>query len=179
MRRETHTSDSRNVMMDALLGAVAGTVGVWALDRIDWFMFNHEDPAARRQTQAVRPHHAAPAQVAADKAAEAMGKEVSNPEKSVPGTMIHYSLGTIPGAIYGAMHTPLIGTGRGSLFGLSLFLMQDEGLNAISGLSARPSDYPWQAHARGFIAHLVYGVATDTVFRALKTTARAASKQSK
>jgi uncharacterized membrane protein YagU involved in acid resistance len=179
MHNEAHASDSGSMMMDALLGAVAGTVGVWALDRVDWFMFRHEDPAARRQTQAVRPYHAAPAQVIADKAADAMGKELSDPEKNLPGTLIHYNLGIMPGAMYGAMRdrAPVIGTGRGALFGLTLFLAQDEVLNAVSGISARPSEYPWQAHARGLIAHLVYGMTTNAVFGALKKATRAASDQ--
>jgi uncharacterized membrane protein YagU involved in acid resistance len=177
MHHETHASDSGSIMVDALLGAVAGTVGVWALDRVDWFMFNHEDPKARHQTQAVRPYHAAPAQVVADKAAGMMGKELSDPEENLPGTLIHYNIGIGPAAIYGAMRdrAPFISKGRGALFGLSLFLIQDEALNAISGLSARPSEYPWQAHARGLVAHLVYGVTMNAVFGALKKATRAAS----
>jgi hypothetical protein len=49
-----------------------------------------------------------------------------------------------------------------------LFLVQDEAVNAATGLSARPGQYPWQAHARGLVAHLVYGLVTDGVLRLLK-----------
>jgi len=41
--------------------------------------------------------------------------------------------------------------------------MQDEVLNTVTGLGARPQRYPWQAHARGLVAHIVYGVATELV----------------
>lgn len=44
--------------------------------------------------------------------------------------------------------------------------MQDEALNAMTGLSGPPRKYPWQAHARGLIAHVVYGMVVDAVLRA-------------
>jgi hypothetical protein len=50
------------MVMDALKGAVAGAVGVWVMDRVDWFNFEHEDPASRRLTQLVRPRGLDPAQ---------------------------------------------------------------------------------------------------------------------
>jgi hypothetical protein len=46
--------------------------------------------------------------------------------------------------------------------------VQDEGLNAASGLAADPRKYPWQAHARGLAAHLVFGVVTNAVLNLLK-----------
>lgn len=55
------------------------------------------------------------------------------------------------------------GVSHGAVHGLSLFLAQDEALNSISALSARPGAYPWQAHVRGLVAHLVHGVTTEFV----------------
>jgi uncharacterized membrane protein YagU involved in acid resistance len=175
-RETAHAQDGNSIMTDALLGAVAGAAAVWVMDRVDWFMFNHEDPRARHQTQAVRPEGAAPAQVIADKAAHAMGQELSDPQSNPAGKVVHYNLGIMPGAMYGAMRDRIgfIGKGRGTLYGMSLFLLQDEALNAITGLSARPSEYPWQAHARGLVSHLVYGLVTDTVFGTLKKMVSAA-----
>jgi hypothetical protein len=48
-----------------------------------------------------------------------------------------------------------------------LFLAQDEALNQVMGLSARQKDYPWQAHARGLVAHLTLGLVTNTVLNLL------------
>ncbi len=31
----------------------------------------------------------------------------------------------------------------------------------MTGLGAEPGRYPWQAHARGLVAHIVYGLATE------------------
>lgn len=155
--------DGNNMLADALIGAAAGAAAVWMLDRVDWFSFEHEDPEARRRTQSVRPSGMDPAHVAANTAAQALGYEPEPKDYNAAGLATHYSLGVMPGALYGVLRhkAPWLGAGRGSLFGLALFLMQDEGLNAITGLSAKPIEYPWQAHARGLVAHIVYGLVLD------------------
>ena len=162
MRRE---HDGRKLAVDALLGAVAGAAAVWVMDRVDGFNFEHEDPEARKRTRSVRPGGMDPAHVAANKAAEALGYDLEPKDNNAAGLAIHYSLGVMPGALYGALRhkMPGLDAGRGTVFGLGLFFLQDEGLNALTGLSARPNDYPWQAHARGFIAHAVYGLTLDTI----------------
>lgn len=150
---------------DMLKGAVAGAVGVWVMDRVDCFMFKHEDPAARQRTQAVRPGGMDPAHIMANKAAEAVGAKLSPPQPHPAGVAVHYAIGIGPGALYGALRdrARAVGTGRGLLYGLGLFLVHDEILNAATGLSADPRRYPWQAHARGLVAHLVYGAVTDAI----------------
>jgi hypothetical protein len=163
-----------SVFTNALRGAIAGGIAVWVMDQVDWYMYNHEDPEARRQTQRVRPGGMDPAHVIANKVAGAFGKELSPRQPHPAGIAVHYSLGIGPGALYGAVQdrAPALGTGRGALFGLGLFLIQDELVNAATRLSARPRQYPWQAHARGVIAHIVYGVVTDTLLRVLKGPGR-------
>ena len=54
------------------------------------------------------------------------------------------------------------------LYGAGLFALQDEGLNSVTGLGAKPQDYPWQAHARGLVAHLVYGIVTELALSAIE-----------
>ena len=165
MRRANDTS---RILADAAIGAAAGAAAVWVMDRVDWFNFLHEDQQARRRTQAVRPGGMDPAHVVANKLAGAMGRELEPKDNNPVGTAVHYSIGIAPAAIYGALRhqVPAITAGRGSLFGLGLFLAQDEGLNALTGLSAPPGAYPWQAHARGLVAHLVYGLVLDAALNA-------------
>lgn len=169
--RSDRMTGSTSVLTNALLGLVAGTVGTFVMSRLDWLMFRHEDPRARLRTQAVRPKGAVPGPYASDKIANASGHGFSNPQMS-PGDMaIHYSLGMVPAMLYGALSIrhPAIRTGRGTLYGLGLFLIQDDLLNTVSGLAARPSAYPWQAHARGLLAHVVYGLITDITLEILRT----------
>jgi hypothetical protein len=166
--------ERESVLTDTLKGAVAGGIAVWVMEQVDWFMYNHESAEARRRTQRVRPRGMDPAHVMANRIAHAVGTGLSPPQPHPAGIAIHYALGIAPGALYGALQDriPGLGVGRGALFGLGLFLVHDEFLNTKAGLSARPSRYPWQAHVRGLVAHLVYGVVTDTLLRILKGPGR-------
>lgn len=161
-----------SLVAGAVVGAAAGAIAVWAMDRVDWFAYNHESEEARQRTIAARPSGKDPAHIMVDKVAGMAGKEITQPHPA--GIAAHYSLGIAPGVIYGALHESLPGlsAGRGTLFGLGLFLMQDEGLNAVTGLSGKPQQYPWQAHARGLVAHVVYGVVMDSVVRLVKKAVR-------
>ena len=47
------------------------------------------------------------------------------------------------------------------LAGFVTDVVEDELANPLLGIAAPPGRHPWQAHARGLIAHLIYGVATD------------------
>ena len=62
-----------SVAMDLTKGAVAGAIGVWVMDRLDWYMVEHGDPEAWRKTQAVRPHGMDPAHNMVNMAASAVG----------------------------------------------------------------------------------------------------------
>jgi hypothetical protein len=109
-----------------------------------------------------------PAHVLAARASESASLGLSWRQLDALGTAVHYGLGIVPAALYGALRrgVPFLDAGRGGLFGLGLFLAEDEILNTASGLAGRPRDYPWQAHARGLLAHLVYGFVTDALCRA-------------
>lgn len=165
---------------DLLKGAVAGAAAVWVMDRLDWFAFMHENPRARAQTERVRPGGMDPAHVAVRRAAEMVGMD-GPAQPNAAGVAVHYSLGIGPGALYAAMRDRAEGLGiaRGPLYGLGLFLIQDEAINSVSGLSARPSQYPWQAHARGLAAHLVYGVVTELALNAMDAVSHATSHASR
>lgn len=169
-RRQT---DERTLSA-ALIGAAAGAAAVWVMDRVDWFNYRHEDAAARRRTQRVRPGGMDPAHVTADKIGRTVGCQPARREHNAAGVLTHYAIGVGPAIAYSLLRrdVPGLDAGRGAVFGLGLFAIQDEGLNAIAGLSARPRDYPWQAHSRGLVAHLVYGVVLDAVLRAADGIAR-------
>lgn len=152
----------------ALLRAAAGAVGTWTLDRADWRMWDHESDETWRQTSSVRPYGEPPAQVLAREAENGLGFAPTTAQHEAAAGIIHYGIGIAPAAAYSLLRDRLPGRGpfRGAAFGLGLFLAQDEVLNTITGLGASPRRYPWQAHARGLVAHLIYGMVTETVLNA-------------
>lgn len=159
--------DFGGALLKGAVGAVAATV---ALDRLDWYMWNHLDPETRERTRSVRPGRLDPGHVIARKIARAMGTDIEpkGPDNQHPaGVAVHLALGMGPALAYAAMRdrAPALTAGGGTLFGLGLFLVHDEGLNTITGAGAKPQDYPWQAHARGLIAHLVYGLVLEGTMR--------------
>ncbi len=174
MTHNDQEHERESVLADTLKGAVAGGIAVWVMDQVDWYMYNHENAEARQRTQRVRPEGLDPAHYTANKIAGAFGKELSPRQPHPAGIAIHYGIGVGAGALYGALQgrVPAISTGRGALYGLGIFLTHDELLNTVTGSAARPTQYPWQAHARGLISHLILGMVADTILRVLKGPGR-------
>jgi uncharacterized membrane protein YagU involved in acid resistance len=170
MDTNASSNESGSTLADLMIGAVAGAAAIWVMDRVDWFNFRHESDEARRRTEAVRPRGAPPAQVMVTKAAERLGAAPSQQQIQSASKVVHYMLGIVPAALYSVYQSryPAISKGRGTLFGLGVFLLHDEGMNPLMGWSAKPTAYPWQAHARGVVAHLVFGAVTDALVRKLK-----------
>jgi hypothetical protein len=83
--------------------------------------------------------------------------------------LTHYALGVVPGALYGALRPviPGLGAGRGLVFGLALFLVNDEFLNSALGFAGPPDAYPASSHLRGLVGHAVLGVVTDATLDVL------------
>lgn len=164
------SSSSRHTLANLAIGALAGAAAVWVMDRVDNFNFRHEDDAARRRTQAVRPDGQPPAQVMVKQTAERTGHSLSRERIDRIGQGAHYMIGVAPAMLYAALGSkfPAITRGRGAAFGLGMFLLQDELMNPLLGWSAKPAAYPWQAHARGLIGHLVYGMTADAVVRTMQ-----------
>lgn len=171
-----HASDSApspssgHALADLLIGAAAGVAAVWIMDRVDNFNFRHEDAAAHRQTVAVRPEGQPPAQAMVSQIAQRTGHSLSRERIDRIGKGAHYMIGAAPAMLYSLLGAryPAITRGRGAVFGLAMFALQDELMNPVMGWSAKPKAYPWQAHARGLVGHLVYGLAVDAAVRVLK-----------
>ena len=149
--------------LKVLAGFAAGALGVWALDRLDWFMWDQEEPEARMRTTAVRPDGEPPAQALVSKMEDATGRHLEPGTHEAVSQVVHYSIGIAPAIGYALLRDklPMSGVARGALYGAGLFLAQDEVFNTVSGLGAKPQDYPWQAHARGIVAHTAYGIVTE------------------
>lgn len=158
-----NSNDVGDVALKVVAGFAAGALGVWALDRLDWFMWDQEDGRVRARTTAVRPDGEPPAQALVSKIEDGSGKHLEPGTHEAASQVVHYSIGIAPAIGYALLRDklPMSGVARGALYGAGLFLAQDEVLNTVTGLGAKPQDYPWQAHARGIVAHTAYGIVTE------------------
>lgn len=167
--RARYRPSAEVVLSHAALGAIVGLGATWVMSRVSAAMYAQEDPDARRREDEARGHEA-PTERAVERLADTfLDRPATERERARYGEVVHYGIGAGAGAMYGALHaaTPGAGLLRGPLFGLGFFLVFDEGFNPLLGLSARPQAYPWQAHARGLAAHLVFGATAEAAMRLL------------
>lgn len=157
--------DDGNLLLDWAKGALAGAAGVWAMDRVGWVLWRLEDRENVHREYMARPGGLDPAHAAANRVADALDRPLSPKQPHPAGIAVHYALGIVPAMAYAALRrdVPEVAAGRGLLFGLGLFLLEDEGAAPLLGLASGPAAYPWQAHARGLVSHLVLGVVTHAV----------------
>ncbi len=153
------TRKARRIRNGALAGLAAGLAGTFAMTQFQalWSKLQKssdgaggDDPATVKAALAIFPF--------------------SEKSKKFGGEIVHYGVGSLSGAVYGALAeiSPAVRAGAGSLFGLALFLAADETLVPLLGLSKPPQAYPLSAHAYGLASHLIYGLATDGTRRALR-----------
>ena len=158
--------DKSTILGDAITGAVAGTLGVGVLDQVANFLYNREDSAALAREKFARQEigsdEVGPASLAARKINQKLKLDLTPKQTDRLSSVIHYGLGTVPGAFYGVLigRYKKISVGHGFLYGLGLSLINDELMSVQLGLANKPSRYPWQAHARGLAAHVALGMVT-------------------
>lgn len=108
---------------------------------------------------------------AAGKIVQMTGHQLNHEQKKKAGPVVHYSFGTLQGAVYGAV-TELTGTPGGFLpallFGATLFALADEVAVPALGLGGKPGETPVSMHLYGAAAHCVYGLATEMARRGLR-----------
>jgi uncharacterized membrane protein YagU involved in acid resistance len=152
------------VLRDALRGAVAGAAAVWLMDLVTTAMLDGQPPEVTAREEAAQPN-GKPALVNLVERLEAEYEvELSDDQRESLVQVLHYGLGVLPGAVYGALRSrvPLVGTANGLLYGLLLYVVNDEYLNSRLGFAAPFGAYPVESHWRGLVGHAVLGAATDT-----------------
>jgi hypothetical protein len=144
-------------------GAVAGGVATWLMDQVTTGIQAQQSAADGEREAAARPHGQSSVMNLVDRGSHLLGIGLDEPSRVAAANAAHYALGIVPGAAYAVLRgrVPVVGAGRGLLFGAALWAVNDELVNAALGLAGPPQAYPLSSHLRGLIGHLVLGVATD------------------
>jgi hypothetical protein len=103
-----------------------------------------------------------------------VGHELSKEQKDMGGRFFHYAFGATNGALYGAASevSPRLTLGAGLPFGAAIWVVADEFVVPVLGLSKWPQNYPPSKHAASLASHLVYGLTTHAVFNVLRNVTR-------
>jgi hypothetical protein len=169
----------RNVAAGLVAGLIGGLVGTFAMSEFQalWSkaLDGHESQSAGGRHDArdwqERHEDMNANEVAAQAVAEhTIDRPLTRDELAVAAPAVHYAFGATMGAVYGALGevTPGIRALGGSGWGAAVWIAADEiGVPAL-GLSKPDADYPFEAHAQAFAAHIVYGVTTEMVRRGVR-----------
>jgi hypothetical protein len=179
--------NARRIITDILLGAVAGAAASWAMAQTTRYLYGHENERAKAQEREARGSRRASGaeagnapgmveqggvsglssggSVAVEKAADVVGRELSDEGRKRLEVKLNLGLSMGAGAAYALLRhrVPAAGWGRGLAFGALFWLLVDEVGNTVLGLTPPPNKFPWQTHMRGLIGHLVLGLVTETV----------------
>lgn len=163
---------------EAMKGAAAGVIGTVVMDLFTWNMYRRESSATYAREKAAQAEGKWVGHVAAEKLAKKLGKEPSARGLYAAGKGIHFMLGIGPAVAYALLRqrNPRVATGLGALFGLAVFILNDELAAPAAGLASGPKKYPWQAHLRGLVGHLAFGIATEAALNALTWEGRRATQ---
>ena len=115
-----------------------------------------------------RPDDDAAARTGAAAYRTVTGVEPTRERRLWLGSAAHYAFAAGAGACYGALRerAPAIASGHGLLYGTLVWIIADEGVTPALGLSRGPRQLSAGEHAAAFMAHLVYGSALETAYRA-------------
>lgn len=144
-------------------GSIAGVIGVTAMDYlVTWPMYKYEDRAAYTREKSLQPEGRWAAHALVSKVAKGLNFTPSEKALFIIGKTQHYLIGMAPAVLYSMFYkdVPAIRKGKGLLYGLSLFILMDEIVVPMLKLSGPTTKYPWQAHLRGLLGHLMMGWAT-------------------
>jgi uncharacterized membrane protein YagU involved in acid resistance len=192
MHRETRESEDR--VGDVLKGLAAGVVGglVASIVMNQFQAFLSKQVAGEERSHGAQSLQQGTPQQGVGRELQAEGKdepqddaterlanaisvavfqhELTEQEKELAGTALHYAMGTTSGALYGAVAelVPQATAGAGLPYGMAVWLIADEGIVPAAGLSKTPAEYPLWIHVYSLSTHLVYGLTTELVRRAVR-----------
>lgn len=161
--RNTNAND---VVKGAIAGLVGGLAAAFVMGEFQslWSKLSENDKKSKKKEE--------PANV---KVAEAISEnvfdhELTKSEKKPAGKAVHYAMGGTSGLIYGIASeiAPISTIGAGLPFGAAVWLIADDVVVPALGFAKPPTEYPPSQHVYALSSHLVYGLTTDLVRRAVR-----------
>ncbi len=157
----------RDVTEDLAVAGLAGYVGTKAMEPVSMALYERESEHAKQQEDAARP--GPPYQIAATKIASRFGINLHGAALDRASLVMHYGLALSWSPLYAPVRRtrrvhPVVG---GLATGAAMSLIADEAMTPLLGFSAPNSAYPLSTHLRGFVAHLVFGLAVAATTEAV------------
>ena len=168
----------RSIGKGLLVGLIGGLAASWAMNRFQdvWLTVSPSDASNEKETNREDSDVASEDQDDATvKAASAVSEglfdhKLTPAEKKIAGPAVHYAVGAAAGMVYGVASElmPEVTTGLGLPYGTAFWLVVDETIVPLLGLSKGPNKYPLSTHAYALASHLVYGATVEGTRRILR-----------
>ena len=174
--REITAKHEPSVWKGVAAGAIGGIVASWVMEEFQsaWIKVAKNLQSQNVSNEKEKSHDQEPATIkAAEMVAQKLfGHHLKNEEKGLAGNAVHYATGGTSGAVYGiaAEFAPQVTGGAGLPFGTAVWLAIDEGAVPLLGLSKGPTEYPVSTHVYALASHFVYGLTTEVVRRAVRSS---------
>jgi hypothetical protein len=153
----------RHLATDLTLSTTASYLATKAMEPVSMKLYEWESAANRAGEDAARP--GPPYRIAAEKTARLVGLELSEAAMGKAALAFHYGLAASWAPLYPLLRRRAnlgpLAAGPGHRASMSFLV--DETLTPALGFSAPNRSYPLATHARGLVAHLVFGLAVATV----------------
>jgi putative membrane protein len=167
-----------NVLKGLVAGLIGGLIASWTMNRFQdvWVkLADHQDDSDQSSKPEPQQSNNEEQDDTTVRTASAISEglfrhKLTESEKKIAGSAVHYSLGTGVGGLYGAVAevAPEITAGAGLPFGAAFWLVVDEGAVPLLGLSKGPTKYPLSTHAYALTSHFVYGLTAELVRRSVR-----------
>jgi uncharacterized membrane protein YagU involved in acid resistance len=140
------------------------------MDVVTWLLYRRESRLDSLREKHLRPYGKDPAHALVRRVADAADSDAGSSGPNGAGIAVHYGLGMGPGALYAHRRRqyPWLRVGRGAGYGLALYLLNDLLAARLLGIAGPQRAYPWQAHARGVVGHVVLGMVTEATLNAVE-----------
>jgi hypothetical protein len=188
---EQNGNRETNVLKGALAGFIGGLVASWTMNQFQAALGKIMEGVEKSHgAQSLKPaggqaslyemkrepeEDSEEEEDATEKVADAIsenifGHKLDESEKETAGAVVHYAFGAAMGGVYGiaAEVAPEVCAALGLPFGAVFWLAADELTVPLLGLAKPPTEYPLSTHAYSLASHLVYGLTSETVRRAVR-----------
>ncbi|MDQ2746935.1 MAG: DUF1440 domain-containing protein [Acidobacteriota bacterium] len=162
-------SSESNLLKGIIAGTVGGLAAALVMNQYQALTakLGENDQPKKSSNEKPEPATVKAAEMVAEKVFD---RELKKSEKEPAGAAMHYLMGGVSGAIYGAA-AELTGAttfAAGLPFGSAVWAVADEVVIPALGLSKSPSEYPLSAQAYALSSHWVYGLVTEMVRKAVR-----------
>ncbi len=166
--------DALDVAKGAVAGIIGGLLAAFVMSEFQALVTKiaetQEEPKKKKTKKEKEDDEPATAKVAARISEGLFDHKLTKDEKKIADPAMHYAMGAASGMMYGvaAEIAPLTTVGAGLPFGASVWLVADDIVVPALGLSKPVTEFPFSTHLYGLSSHLVYGLTTDLVRRAVR-----------